>query len=163
MFMPITITFHIFRYTITLTVKSRTRHSAKWRVLIIELAQELAEPFTGIAFSVYNYSKTKVNCQACILHYLLPPLLPPALCRLPLAGFGACAVTSTIPRVAKSRPLSPWRWKRIVIWAAKKEEFENSSHFLSLPRLGKVAKPKVLTDEVIPASSQNEPSSSLGG
>ena len=33
MFMPITITFHIFRYTITLTVKSRTRHSAKWRVL----------------------------------------------------------------------------------------------------------------------------------
>jgi hypothetical protein len=27
--MPITLTFHIFGYTITITVKSRNRHSAK--------------------------------------------------------------------------------------------------------------------------------------
>ena len=29
--MPITLTFHVFHYTITVTVKSKNRHSAKWR------------------------------------------------------------------------------------------------------------------------------------
>jgi len=31
--MPITLTFHVWKYTITVTVKSRNRHSAKWRFL----------------------------------------------------------------------------------------------------------------------------------
>ena len=34
--MPITLTFHIFGYTITVTVKSRNRHSAKLRFLLLK-------------------------------------------------------------------------------------------------------------------------------
>ena len=32
--MPITLTFHVFGLTITVTVKSNNRHSAKWRLFI---------------------------------------------------------------------------------------------------------------------------------